>query len=65
MSRDSGLGGLVHSEAVARRCTISRAAEELGVSPFAISQQIRALEAEMGRRLIRRERRLLSLTLQG
>ena len=63
MPRDPGLTGLVHFEAGARRATVSRAAEVLGVSPCPVSQQVRALEAEMGRRLFRREGRSLTLTL--
>jgi LysR family glycine cleavage system transcriptional activator len=38
-------------EAVARRLSFSRAAAELHVTPGAVSQQIRTLEARLGTRL--------------
>ncbi len=65
MSRIPNLNGFVYFEAVARRGTISRAAEELGVSSSAISQQIKLLEQTLGIKLFRRRGRLLSLTLEG
>jgi LysR family transcriptional regulator, glycine cleavage system transcriptional activator len=43
----------------------SRAAEELSVSPSAVSHQIRGLEDELGVSLFRRERRQLALTVPG
>lgn len=52
-------------EAVARLGTVARAAEELCVSPSAISQQIRVLEAQLGVMLFRREKRRLILTTDG
>lgn len=42
-------------EAAARRRSYSRAAEELGVTHGAVSQQIRKLEAELGARLFTRQ----------
>ena len=65
MARNTNLNGILHFEAVARRGTITRAAEELSVSPSAVSQQIKLLEQELGVKLFRRDGRLLSLTLEG
>ncbi|WP_369021456.1 LysR family transcriptional regulator [Albidovulum aquaemixtae] len=50
---------------VARHGTVTRAAEELSVSPSAVSQQIKSLEQELGLKLFRRDGRLLTLTLEG
>jgi DNA-binding transcriptional LysR family regulator len=50
---------------VARLGTVTKAAAELGVSPSAVSQQIRLLEAQFGVKLFRREKRRLILTLDG
>lgn len=52
-------------EAVARLGTVTKAAAELGVSPSAVSQQLRLLEAQFGVRLFRREKHRLVLTLDG
>ncbi len=52
-------------EAVARRGSISRAAEEMSVSPSAVSQQIKLLEQQLGVKLFRRAGRALTLTLEG
>lgn len=65
MARGPNLNGYLYFEAVARRGSVSRAAEELSVSASAVSQQIRVLEESLGIRLFRREGRLLSLTLEG
>jgi len=65
MSLTSNLKAYLYFETVARRGTITRAAEELSVSPSAVSQQIKLLEQRMGIRLFRRDGRLLSLTLEG
>lgn len=65
MSRNLNLNAFVYFEAVARRGTLTRAAEELSVSPSAVSQQIKLLEQQLGVRLFRREGRILSLTLEG
>lgn len=43
----------------------SRAAEELSVSPSAVSHQVRGLEEELGVRLFRRSGRQLALTSSG
>lgn len=52
-------------EAAARRLSISRAAEELHVTPPAISHQIRALEEWLGMRLFWRNSGVLELTPAG
>lgn len=52
-------------EAVARLGTVTKAAQELGVSPSAVSQQLGSLEAQFGVKLFRREKRRLILTLDG
>ncbi|EPX76289.1 LysR substrate-binding domain-containing protein [Salipiger mucosus] len=65
MSRDQNLNAFLYFEAVARRGTLTRAAEELSVSPSAVSQQIKQLEQQLGVKLFRRNGRALSLTLEG
>lgn len=52
-------------EAIARRGSVAAAADELGVSPGAISQQLRKIEKELGVRLFEREGRSLTLTTWG
>jgi LysR family glycine cleavage system transcriptional activator len=52
-------------EAAARRLSFARAAEELGVSPSAISQQIQSLETFAGQPLFRRLGRAVELTDAG
>lgn len=52
-------------EAAARRLSFKSAAEELNVTPTAISHQIHQLEAYCGRRLFRRRPRPLNLTEAG
>src|SRR3954453_21756584 len=49
-------------EAVARQLSFSKAAEELHVTPGAVSQQIRSLEELLGTRLFDRTRRSVALT---
>ncbi len=49
-------------EAVARNLSFSKAAEELNVTPGAVSQQIKALEEFLGNTVIRRQKRGLLLT---
>lgn len=63
--RDINLKATEYFEAVARLGTVTKAAGELGVSPSAVSQQIRLLEAQFGVKLFRREKRRLRLTLDG
>lgn len=65
MSREPNLNGYLYFEAVARRGTLSKAAEELSVSPSAVSQQIKLMEQQFGIKLFRRQGRSLSLTLEG
>ncbi|WP_313569828.1 LysR family transcriptional regulator [Comamonas terrigena] len=52
-------------EATARHCSAARAAEELHVTPGAISQQLRKLEDFVGQRLFERQARGLVLTDAG
>lgn len=56
------LSSLRAFEAVARRLSFSRAAEDLNVTPGAVSQQIRLLEDLLGVRLFDRTRRSVALT---
>ncbi len=49
------LNALRAFEAVARRRSLTQAAQELHVTPAAVSHQIKALEADLGVRLLRRE----------
>lgn len=65
LAREPSLNAYLYFEAVARRGTVTLAAEELLVSPSAVSQQIKSLEQQLGVRLFRREGRALSLTLEG
>ncbi|MBY8977925.1 LysR family transcriptional regulator [Rhodobacteraceae bacterium NNCM2] len=59
------LNALRSFEAAARRLSFAAAAEELNVTPAAVSSQIRALEAQLGVRLFRRLTRAVVLTPQG
>jgi len=59
------LSSLRSFEAVARQLSFSRAAEELHVTPGAVSQQIRALEELLGTKLFERTRRSVSLSDAG
>ena len=52
-------------EAAARSESFTRAAEELCVTPGAVSQQVKALEGTLGVRLFHRERQRLVLTECG
>ena len=64
-TRDIHLKALSHFEAVARLGTITKAAQELTISPSAVSQQIKALEEQFGVKLFRREKQRLILSLEG
>ena len=64
-SRIPPLNALKAFEAAARRLNITRAAEELSVTPGAISQQIRILEQHAGAPLFHREGRQIALTELG
>ncbi|AYG95900.1 transcriptional regulator GcvA [Brevundimonas naejangsanensis] len=59
------LNALKAFEAAARRLNITRAAEELSVTPGAVSQQIRILEEHAGAPLFHREGRQIALTELG
>ena len=59
------LGGLRCFESAARHRSFKRAAEELKVTPTAISHQIRQLERYCGQPLFRRQPRPLTLTDAG
>src|SRR5260221_524432 len=59
------LGALRAFEAAARHVSFSRAAEELNVTPAAISHQVKQLEAWLGVPLFRRLTRALRLTDEG
>jgi predicted transcriptional regulator len=56
------LSSLRSFEAVARQLSFSKAAEELHVTPGAVSQQIRGLEELLGAKLFDRTRRWVALT---
>src|SRR5277367_3004842 len=59
------LNALRAFEAVARRLSFARAAEELFVTKAAVAQQIRLLEEEIGEPLVERSGRGLKLTEAG
>lgn len=63
--RDINLKATEYFEAAARLGTVTKAAAELGVSPSAVSQQIKLLESQFGVKLFRREKQRLRLTLDG
>lgn len=65
MRRLPPLGSLRAFEAAARHLSFKRAADELGVTPTAISHQIRQLEAELGQSLFSRQTRSVTLTSAG
>jgi LysR family transcriptional regulator, glycine cleavage system transcriptional activator len=59
------LNGLRAFEAAARHLSFKHAANELGVTPGAVSQQVRALERALGVVLFRRLPRCILLTPEG
>lgn len=59
------LNALRFFEAAARRRSFAAAAEELNVTPAAVSRQIRLLEDQLGVRLFRRLTRAVALTPEG
>jgi LysR family transcriptional regulator, glycine cleavage system transcriptional activator len=65
MRRLPPLGSLRAFEAAARRGSFKDAAAELGVTPTAISHQIRQLEAGLGVALFARQTRKVVLTAEG
>jgi LysR family glycine cleavage system transcriptional activator len=59
------LNALKAFEAAARSESFTRAAEELNVTPGAVSHQVKALEAELGLKLFNREHQRLIITEAG
>ena len=59
------LNALKSFEAAARHESFTRAADELCVTQGAVSQQVKALEAELGIKLFNRERQRLVITQAG
>jgi LysR family glycine cleavage system transcriptional activator len=59
------LGGLRAFEAAARHGSMAAAAGELGVTPGAVSQQVKALEDHLGVALFQRRPQSLTLTAAG
>lgn len=59
------LNGLRAFEAAGRHLSFTRAAEELHVTPAAISHQIRALEERLGHELFVRQHKVLELSQAG
>lgn len=59
------LSALRAFEAAARHLSFTRAAEELNVTPGALSHQIRGLEEFLGMSLFERKTRAIALTAQG
>ena len=56
------LGALRAFEAAARLASFTKAAEELSVTPAAVSHQIHALEQDLGVKLFHRRNRAVALT---
>jgi len=65
LTRLPRLSALLMFEAAARHSSFTLAARECGVTQAAVSQQVRALERELGIALFRRLHRGLELTRQG
>ncbi len=65
MGKSPNLNAISYFEAAARLSRVNLAAEELMVSPSAVSQQIKALEENLGVALFRRVKRRLVLTEAG
>ncbi|WP_394824810.1 transcriptional regulator GcvA [Pendulispora albinea] len=59
------LSALQAFEAAARHLSVKRAAEELAVTPTAVSHQLRRLELDLGVRLFHRRPRQLLITEEG
>lgn len=59
------LNALAAFDAAARHLSLTKAAEELNVTPGAISKQVRLLEEELGSPLFIRRHRALDLTREG
>src|SRR5579859_5126114 len=65
MQRLPGLPAFRTFEAAAKNLSFSRAAATLGVTPAAVSSQIRALEGQLGVKLFARTSRQVKLTAAG
>jgi len=63
--RGSDFAELKAFAAVVERASFARAAEHLGLSPSALSQTIRQLEARLGTRLLNRTTRSVAPTVTG
>ena len=59
------LNALKSFDAAARHESFTRAADELRVTPGAVSHQVKALEADLGVKLFNRERQRLVITEAG
>jgi LysR family transcriptional regulator, glycine cleavage system transcriptional activator len=59
------LNALAAFESAARHLSLTRAAQELNVTPGAVSKQVKLLEDEIGRPVFIRQHRALELTLEG
>src|SRR4051794_20776988 len=60
-----GLASLRTFEAAGRHLSFTKAADELHVTPAAVSAQVRSLEEQLGRRLFWRTSRTVRLTGAG
>lgn len=65
MSRLPTLNGLQAFEATARHLSFAQAAEELNLTPSAVSYQVRTLEDRLGVELFKRLNRAILLTKEG
>lgn len=65
MDRLPPLNAIRAFEAAARHMSITLAADELSVTPGAVSRQIKSLEETLGLQLLKRGHRQISLTRQG
>lgn len=65
MDRLPPLNAVRAFEAAARHMSITLAADELNVTPGAVSRQIKSLEETLGLQLLKRGHRQISLTRQG
>src|SRR5215813_5244746 len=63
--RNVHLPNLMSFEVVARHLNFARAAEELEITPTAMSKTIKQLEAQLGARLFNRTTRSVALTESG
>ena len=61
----SFVGAIIFFERVARHLSFSKAADDLAVTPSAISHRIARLEACLGKRLFERSPHEVALTIEG